>query len=82
MDTLTSAPIYQAILWPPLILGLPRQLVIILGVTTLAEVVSWGQIWFLAASALLLLIFRAIAKQDRFIFHISLATLSSPTVLD
>ena len=82
MDPLTSARVHQSILWPAMVFGLPRQLALLIAVTSLAMVVSLGQVWFLAVTAIALAGARVIAKQDRYIFEIAVAALSVPTVLD
>lgn len=82
MDTLARSPIHQSILWPATIFGLPRQLAVLIGVVSLAAVVSLGQVWFLGVTVLALFLSRQVAKQDRYIFDISMAIIRTPPVLD
>ena len=81
MDLL-SAPIYRSILFPTLVFGMPRRLFVIIGITTLAIVMSLGQWWFLAVTLVLMIVARRISKEDRYVFEVYSQLAKLPSKLD
>lgn len=77
-----ESPIYRSILFPPLAFGMPRKLFLLIGITTLALVVSLGQLWFLAVTAVLIIIARRVSKEDRYVFEVYTQLARLPDRLD
>ena len=81
MDALV-APVHRSILFPPLVFGMPRKLFVLIGIITLALVVSMGQVWFIAVSLVSMLVARRISKEDIYAFEIYLQLFKFPKELD
>jgi type IV secretory pathway VirB3-like protein len=82
MHDFLRAPVYRAILFPALIFGMPRRLFLVIGIATLALVLSLGQIWFLAVTLILIILARRVAKEDRYVFEVYMQLFKLPKVLD
>jgi len=76
------APVYRSLLFPPLVFGMPRRLFLLIAVSSLAIVVSLGQLWFLIITVATLFGGRAIGKIDRYAFEIFTELLRLPPVAD
>ena len=81
MDLL-EAPVHRSILFPPLVLGMPRRLFLIIAITTLALVMSLGQLWFLTVTLILMIAGRRISKEDRYVFDVYTQLARLPSELD
>lgn len=81
MDLLI-APVYRSLLFPSLVFGMPRRLFLLIAVSSLAIVVSLGQIWFLAVTVASLASGRLIGKTDRYVFEIFAELMRLPAVAD
>jgi type IV secretory pathway VirB3-like protein len=78
----TVAPIYRSILYPPLMLGMPRNLFFLIMISTATIVVSFRQYWFLLFAVVALLFARRFAKTDIYIFEITVELMKLPERLD
>ena len=81
MDLLV-APVYRSLLFPPLVFGMPRSLFMFIGVSSLAIVVSLGQVWFLGVTVIAMIASRSIGKVDRYVFEIFAELMRLPQVAD
>lgn len=81
MDLLI-APVYRSLLFAPLVFGMPRRLFLLIAVSSLAIVVSLGQVWFLVVTVAALIAGRLIGKADRYVFEIFAELLRLPSVAD
>ena len=77
-----ESTVYRSILFPPLVFGMPRKLFVFIGITTLALVVSLGQIWFLAVTLVTMIVGRRISREDRYVFDVYMQLARLPDVLD
>ena len=81
MDLLVCA-VYRSVLFPALIFGIPRRLFLVIGIASLAIVVSLGQLWFLAVTLAGMLAARFLGRRDPYVFEIYLELLRLPKALD
>ncbi len=74
--------VYRSVLFPALVFGMPRRLFLVIGIASLAIVVSLGQAWFLAVTLAAMALARLIGKRDRYVFEIYAELLRFPKLLD
>jgi type IV secretory pathway TrbD component len=82
MEELLTAPVYRALLSPPMIMGVPQKLFIFTALFTAVMVLSLSQWWFIAFAILILIVGREMAKADNYFFDFALYTLRTPEVMD
>jgi type IV secretory pathway VirB3-like protein len=76
------APIYKSIMFPPLIMGVPKKMFALIAIISLVVVISFSQYWFLIFTVLALLVAKWIAKKDPFVFEITLELMKIPDKAD
>jgi type IV secretory pathway VirB3-like protein len=77
-----ESPVYSSILTPPLTLGIPNSLFLLLLISGMAIVISMGQWWFIAPLALCLIIGRVLTSRDIYAFEIIKRLIKLPEVMD
>ena len=77
-----EAPVFRSLLEPLKVLGMPRNLGVLVGTLTMAMVVGAGMIWFLAVTVVLVVLSNVMARQDAWFFDIMRDLMRLPEVLD
>lgn len=79
---LSTAPVYQSIIDPLKVFGLPRTFGIMLATTTVSMVVMLGAWWFAFISAVLYIVGREVGKLDPYFFSIFFEVIKLKDVYD
>jgi type IV secretory pathway VirB3-like protein len=77
MDYLTTT-LYQAILWPRLLFGVPRNFFIMLAAMTAGMVLALQLYWFLIVFIAIIAIFNPLSKAEPYFFEMVTGLLRLP----
>jgi type IV secretory pathway VirB3-like protein len=69
---LAEQPVYQSLIYPILMFGMPRNLALLLLTVTMVAVLSWGAYYFILITAVLMFFFRTLTANDPHFFTIAM----------
>lgn len=77
-----EAPVFRSLLEPLKVLGMPRNVGVLVGTLTLAMVIGAGMVWFLGVTAVLVIVSNVMARHDAWFFDIMRDLIKLPEAMD